>query len=295
MLLNSRELAHVDDADSEDFDNQANANAANLDALDYDDRKEDASGKPDKARFDNPNAHLQELDIDNENERLLLKQEEDIRANVPQIDNPNEGIIADEIEEKRVEHEKRATIIAMEISKFEEEKARRAQNKKNQAAAKRDEAIRAINQQDKIEMLSKKKTIYYKIPYCSIVFNGLLLVSLFGVTLWQSFAYMQNLNMVMPFHLKLGKRIPNVQYMLDLARDTILNGVYKTYDNTELLTKYMTAVEDLDDSIESNLKQSFPSQFDNFKNIFTTFSLKNLCEGYKNSSGLDLVPDGRSI
>lgn len=282
------ELANIEDADSEDQENLANANAANMDVFDEEEGRARENARENKLRYGNPNLHLQEIDNDNENERLLLKQEENVEKKMPIYDEPNEGIIMDEIEEA-VEEKDKQDKIESRLREELETNFKLANAKKIDPNTKREDALRAYLQQEKIEFLSNKRTIYLKIPYFTIILNGILLVSLFTVTLWQSFDYLYTLESIFNFHKDIGERIPNLQYLVDLTRDTIINDRYKEYAGVQLLSKYMDDIEELDDRLNKYNTSVWGSHFNPFNSIFSTFSLSNLCDAYQNFTGTSLT------
>lgn len=287
----SNELANIEDADSEDQEHLANTNAGNIDVLDDEDGRARDTDR-EKTRYGNPNLHLQEIDNENENERLLLQQEEMAEKEIPKFQSPNEGIIMDEVEEAMELKEKEDK----EESKLREEletNFKSATAKKNDPNAKREEAFKAYLQQEKINLLAKKRTIYLKIPYFTIVLNGILLVSLFTITLWQSFDYLFKMESIFKFHKDIGERIPNLQYLVDLTRDTVINNEYKLYDGTNLFRKYMEDIEELEDRLNLYNISVWGGHFVKFSNVFNAFSLGNLCERYQNFTGNSLISTSR--
>lgn len=145
---------------------------------------------------------------------------------------------------------------------------------------------------EKQDHLEKSKKIYRKIPYFSILFTSLTLISLFSFTLWQGFVYYVDLRAVLPLMVKAVDKSVNFQNLRTLALDSILNSQFRFYKNESLFYKYQSEIKQLDSEIAGSLKGSLPSEFTNSVNTIADLYLNNLCQKYREIKGDDLVPGG---
>ena len=288
-------LKNVEDIDSEEEDNQANQQGG-ADALDDDEKRQKTLKN-------------ESIGVKQRNEKVLDEGEEDQLI--------HKSMLEREMEEEDEEVEEQ---IARDERREKEQKQKEKETKKKESMKDRErdsklaelaavegggttirmqpglspEELLALQRstilKEKMDHLIKKRTIYLKIPYCNIVFNGLLLVSLFTITVYQSFTYISQLNWIIPLHRALSQRTPNIQYLNDLARDTILQNNYRKYKGIQLFDKYMNDVENLEDTIATFTKLSYPPNFGDFSSVYLDFSLQNLCDSYLTRTGNNLLP-----
>jgi len=99
-------------------------------------------------------------------------------------------------------------------------------------------------------------------------------------------------------HLKLSaERMPNTRYVnaftleevVEIDNDnvfsypTIVDPDEDDYLTIDYRTEYRSITETNDKTLKDSQKASFPSQFDNYKNVFNEFNNENLCNSYYSS------------
>lgn len=151
-------------------------------------------------------------------------------------------------------------------------------------------------QEMKVKTLKNKKSIYAKIPYLAVIFNGILLVSIFTITIYQSFNYAADLDWIIHMYYNLGKRLSVATFAVNLARDTILNnGTYKSYGGSVLFDQYLETLDDLESSVDKLSNSVTPSQFETYSKSYNNLRNGDLCKLYKQDTSQSLLPNDNCI
>lgn len=80
-----------------------------------------------------------------------------------------------------------------------------------------------------------------------------------------------------PLYQKMNKRVSNVQYIVDLARDTILNGGYKLFKSQEIFQQYIDKINQDEENLYQLYKQGLPGSFGDFNDFFYNSSFLDMC------------------
>jgi hypothetical protein len=127
------------------------------------------------------------------------------------------------------------------------------------------------------------KSLNSKIPYFSIVWKTLIISLFFVLLLLTNLSYIDGLYDIFPMYESLNRRISNTQFVVDFARDTVMNKAFKFYDEKNLFENYITKLNSDEDILFKLFHKSLPSQFNNFQNFFYNSSFLNMCQSkYKN-------------